>query len=57
MLSFSEKAFLGLVFYVLPHGISNVLHSFWGLPAMKKLNVSIQPFDKLMLIGNQPFSL
>jgi len=37
--------------------ISNPLNSYFGLPTMKELNVSIQPSYNLMLIGNQPFSL
>ncbi len=39
------------------HRISNALNSYFGLPAMKELNVSIRPSDNFVLIGNQPYSL
>jgi hypothetical protein len=39
------------------HRISNAFNSYFGLPTMKELNVSIQPYDISVLIGNQPLSL
>jgi hypothetical protein len=33
--------------------ISNALNSYFGLPAMKELNVSIRPSDYFVLIGDQ----
>jgi hypothetical protein len=39
------------------HRISNALNSYFGLPAMKELNVSIRPSNNFVMIGNQPVSL
>ena len=44
-----------LTFTVLPR--LKWLDFIFGLQTMKLMNVSIHPFDSLMLIGNQPFSL
>ena len=35
--------------------ISNAFNSYFGLPAVKELNVYIQPSDNVVLFGNQPF--
>jgi len=37
--------------------ILNAFNYYPGLPPIKELNVTIQPPDNLMMIGNQPFSL
>jgi len=37
--------------------VSNALNSYFGLLAMKELNVSMQASDKLIFIGNQSFLL
>jgi hypothetical protein len=37
--------------------ILNALNSYFGLPAMKALNVSIRPSNNFVLVGNQPYSL
>ena len=39
------------------HRISNALNSYFGLPVMKVLNVSIRPFDNFVPIDNQPYAL
>ncbi len=39
------------------HRILNALNSYFGLPPMKELNVSIRPSENFVLIGNQPYSL
>ena len=52
--SFGQKKFTGLNFIVLPH--LRCVDFFWGLPAMKELNMSIQPSKNVGLIGDIPFS-
>ena len=52
--SSSQKKFSGLKFTVLPH--LTCVNFIFGLPAMKEVNMSIQPSNDLMLIADMPFS-
>ncbi len=52
--SISPKNFTGLKFTVLPH--LKCVDFIFGLPAMKEWNMSIQPSNDLVLIGDMPFS-
>ena len=49
-----QKKFIGLSFAVLPH--LKCVDFIFGLPTMKKLNMSIQPSNDLVIIGDIPFS-
>jgi hypothetical protein len=51
--SIGKKEFSGLIFTVLPH--LKCVDFIFGLPAMKELNMSIQPLKYLVLIGDMPF--
>ena len=46
-----------LVSYSMCCRILSASNSYFGLPANKEPNVSIQPSNNFVLIGNQPFSL
>jgi len=51
--SMGQKLFTGLNFTVLPH--LKCIDFIFGLPTMIELNMSIQPSNDLMLIGDTPF--
>ena len=51
--SLGQYKFSGLNFTVLPH--LKCVDFIFGLPAMKELNMSIQPLKYLVLIGDMPF--
>ena len=52
--SISQKKFTGLKFTFLPH--LKCVDIIFGLRAMKELNMSIQPSNGLVLMGDMPFS-
>ena len=52
--SIGQKKFTGLNFIVLPH--LKCVDFISGLPAMKELNMSIQPSNNSVLIGDMTFA-
>ncbi len=52
--SIGQKKFTGLKFIVLPH--LKCVDLIFGLPAMKELNMSIQPSKNSVIIGDMFFA-
>ena len=53
-ISINQKNFTGLKSIVLQH--LKCVDFLFGLPSMKELNMSIQPSNDLVFIGDMPFS-
>jgi hypothetical protein len=51
--SLGQNKFIGLSFIVLPR--LKCVDFIFGLPAMKELNMSIQPSKDMVLVGDLPF--